>query len=51
MKILSLGAAGFNGSHLAGRLLDEGHTVVAVDFYSERLGNWLTILNIGEGIS
>jgi nucleoside-diphosphate-sugar epimerase len=31
MKILLTGAAGFIGSHLAGRLLDEGHDVIGVD--------------------
>jgi UDP-glucose 4-epimerase len=31
MKILVTGAAGFIGSNLLDRLLDEGHTVVAVD--------------------
>ena len=49
MKILSLGTAGFIGSHLTGRLLAEGHTVVAVDLYSERLRDWLTILDEGGG--
>ena len=31
MRILVTGAAGFIGSHTCDRLLDEGHTVVAVD--------------------
>ena len=34
MKILCLGAAGFIGSHLTKRLLDEGHTIVGVDIYA-----------------
>lgn len=31
MKILVTGAAGFIGSHVAGRLLDHGHEVVGID--------------------
>ncbi len=31
MKFLITGGAGFIGSHLAGRLIEEGHTVVALD--------------------
>mgnify|MGYP003325850987 CR=1 FL=1 len=31
MKILITGGAGFIGSHLADRLLKEGHQVVAID--------------------
>ena len=31
MKILITGGAGFIGSHLAERLLEEGHQVVAID--------------------
>lgn len=41
MKILSLGAAGFIGSHLTGRLLAEGHTVVAVDYYEDKIKEWI----------
>ncbi len=41
MKILITGAAGFIGFHLAGRLLQEGHTVVGLDnmndYYDVRL--------------
>ena len=40
MNILLTGAAGFVGSHLAKRLLDDGHTVVGIDnFSSGRLKN------------
>ncbi len=37
MKILTLGAAGFIGSHLTHRLLQEGHTVTAVDLTTEKV--------------
>ncbi|MCZ6593942.1 MAG: bifunctional UDP-4-keto-pentose/UDP-xylose synthase [Bacteroidetes bacterium] len=42
MKILCLGAAGFIGSHLTKRLLDEGHTVIAVDIYDDKIAEFLT---------
>ena len=34
MKILITGGAGFIGSHLAERLISEGHEVVALDDFS-----------------
>ena len=37
MKVLSLGGAGFIGSHLTGRLLHEGHSVVVVDYYDDKI--------------
>lgn len=37
MKILVTGAAGFIGSYLAARALDEGHEVVGLDAYDETL--------------
>ncbi len=37
MNILSLGAAGFIGSHLRLRLLHEGHAVTAVDLEMEKV--------------
>src|SRR5579864_1219681 len=41
MKILTLGAAGFIGSHLTHRLLKESHSVTAVDVESEKIEEFL----------
>jgi UDP-apiose/xylose synthase len=41
MRILSLGAGGFIGSHLTHRLLREGHTVTAVDIEAEKVTDFL----------
>ena len=41
MRILNLGAGGFIGSHLTRRLLAEGHTVVALDLYADKLADCL----------
>src|SRR5579864_3666974 len=41
MKILSLGAAGFIGSHLTDRLLKEGHIVTAVDLETDKVSDFL----------
>jgi UDP-apiose/xylose synthase len=41
MKILNLGAGGFIGSHLTHRLLAEGHTVTAVDLWSDKVTDLL----------
>jgi UDP-apiose/xylose synthase len=46
MKILTLGAAGFIGSHLTHRLLREGHSVTAVDLYSEKVAEYLDDANL-----
>jgi UDP-apiose/xylose synthase len=37
MRILNLGAGGFIGSHLTQRLLAEGHTVTAVDLWTDKV--------------
>ncbi|GJL55606.1 MAG: hypothetical protein NPIRA02_27380 [Nitrospirales bacterium] len=37
MKVLSLGGAGFIGSHLTERLLQKNHSVVVVDYYDDKL--------------
>jgi UDP-apiose/xylose synthase len=41
VNILTLGAGGFIGSHLATRLIAEGHTVVAVDVNSDKVAELL----------
>ena len=41
MRILTLGAAGFIGSHLTHRLLNEGHSVIAVDISSEKVEEFI----------
>jgi len=46
VKILSLGAAGFIGSHLTQRLLTEGHTVTAVDLESEKVSDFIDHPNL-----
>ncbi len=46
MKILSLGAGGFIGSHLTQRLLNEGHTVTAVDLEADKVVDCLEHPNL-----
>jgi UDP-apiose/xylose synthase len=46
MKILTLGAAGFIGSHLTQRLLNQGHTVTAVDIETEKVTDYLDHPNL-----
>jgi len=46
MNILSLGAAGFIGSHLTHRLLKEGHKVTALDLDVEKVEDCLTHPNL-----
>lgn len=41
MRILSLGAGGFIGSHVTRRLLDRGHTVIGVDIHTDKLAECL----------
>jgi len=42
MNILCLGAGGFIGSHLTARLLADGHHVVAVDLYDDKVREFLS---------
>lgn len=53
MKVLITGGAGFIGSHLVDRLIDEGHEVVVVDHYQktkQRFPNTqATVYKIGFG--
>jgi UDP-apiose/xylose synthase len=46
MKILSLGAGGFIGSHLTHRLLNEGHVVTAIDLETEKVTDCLEHPNL-----
>jgi nucleoside-diphosphate-sugar epimerase len=41
MNILNLGGGGFIGSHLTKRLLDEGHSVTAVDLWTDKVAEFL----------
>ena len=41
MQILNLGAGGFIGSHLTHRLLAEGHSVTAVDLWTDKVSDLL----------
>ena len=42
MHVLCLGAAGFIGSHLTERLLLEGHSVTAVDYYDDKIKEFMS---------
>jgi UDP-apiose/xylose synthase len=46
MRILSLGAAGFIGSHLTDRLLKEGHIVTALDLQVDKVTDYLSHPNL-----
>lgn len=46
MKILNLGCSGFVGSHLTERLLAEGHTVIGVDVYSDKIEEFIDHENL-----
>jgi nucleoside-diphosphate-sugar epimerase len=47
MKILVTGAAGFIGSHLSARLLDDGHEVTGVDCFTDYYDPALKRRNVG----
>jgi GDP-D-mannose 3',5'-epimerase len=49
LKTVVTGGAGFIGSHLVKRLLDEGREVVVVDDFSR--GNMLNLIDLGVGIN
>lgn len=51
MRVLLTGAAGFLGSHLAERLLQEGHEVVGVDNLSTGQGRNLERLRRHPGFT
>ena len=41
MKVLSLGAGGFIGAHLAERLLENGHDVTGIDVHTDKVADLL----------
>lgn len=41
MKVLSLGAGGFIGAHLAERLLENGHDVTGIDVHTDKIADLL----------
>src|SRR6266566_7651885 len=46
MRCLVTGVAGFIGSHLAERLLEDGHEVVGIDAFTEYYQRSLKVLNL-----
>jgi nucleoside-diphosphate-sugar epimerase len=46
MRILVTGAAGFIGSHLCRRLLDDGHSVTGIDAFTDTYPRWMKERNI-----
>jgi len=48
MKCIVTGAAGFIGSHLSRRLLDEGFSVTGIDSYSDYYPRWIKEKNISS---
>jgi UDP-apiose/xylose synthase len=46
LKILNLGCSGFVGSHITERLLAEGHTVIGVDVYSDKIEEFIDHENL-----
>lgn len=48
MIVLVTGAAGFIGSHLCRRLLEEGHNIIGVDNYADFYPRWIKEANIAR---
>ena len=48
MRAVVTGAAGFIGSHLAERLIAEGHEVIGIDCFSDYYPRWIKENNINE---
>lgn len=48
MKILVTGVAGFIGSHLAERLLDNGHQVIGLDCFTDYYARWIKEKNLSS---
>jgi len=46
LKILNLGCSGFVGSHITERLLAEGHTVIGVDVYRDKIEEFIDHKNL-----
>jgi UDP-glucose 4-epimerase len=48
VNCLITGGAGFIGSHLAERLIEEGHTVVGMDCFTDYYPRWMKERNLSE---